>query len=54
MKDSFPKGNINFNKLKKILSNHKKFEEEKVYPLLEGKLNKDEKNDIINKIMDII
>ena len=54
LKDLFPKGNINFNKLKKLLSNHRSFEEEKIYPLLEKNLNDEEKNNIIIKIKDII
>jgi len=42
LKESFPRGNTSFNKIKKLLAVHKKFEENEVYPRLEEKLN--EKN----------
>jgi hemerythrin superfamily protein len=54
LKESFPKGNINFNKVKKLLATHKKFEEKEVYPQLEKKLSKEDKQEIIEKIMDVI
>ena len=53
-KESFPRGNINFNKLKKLLAVHKKFEENEVYPRLEEKLNEKNKQEIIEKITEII
>ena len=53
-KESFPRGNINFNKLKKLLAVHKKFEENEVYPRLEEKLNEKNKQEIIEKIAEII
>jgi len=53
-KESFPRGNINFNKLKKLLAVHKKFEENEVYPKLEEKLNEKNKQEIIEKITEII
>jgi hypothetical protein len=54
LKDSFPKGNINFNKLKHLLSNHKKFEEKNIYPQLDKEISDFEKSKIIKKIKDII
>jgi len=54
LKESFPRGNTSFNKLKKLLAVHKKFEENEVYPKLEGKLNDKNKQEIIDKIVDII
>ena len=53
-KESFQRGNINFNKLKKLLAVHKKFEENEVYPKLEEKLNEKNKREIIKKITEII
>ncbi|MCK5030433.1 MAG: hemerythrin domain-containing protein [Thermoplasmatales archaeon] len=53
-KESFQRGNINFNKLKKLLAVHKKFEENEVYPRLEEKLNEKNKQEIIEKIAEII
>ena len=53
-KESFPRGNINFYKLKKLLAVHKKFEENEVYPRLEEKLNEKNKQEIIEKITEII
>jgi len=53
-KESLPRGNINFNKLKKLLAVHKKFEENEVYPRLEEKLNEKNKQEIIEKITEII
>ena len=53
-KELFPRGNINFNKLKKLLAVHKKFEENEVYPRLEEKLNEKNKQEIIEKIIEII
>ena len=54
LKESFPKGNTRFNKLKKLLQAHKDFEEKKVYPLLEKNLNAKNKQQIIMKIKEII
>jgi hypothetical protein len=54
LKDSFPKGNINFNKLKHLLSNHKKFEEKTIYPQLDKEISDFEKSKIIQKIKEII
>jgi len=54
LKESFPRGNTSFNKLKKLLAVHKKFEENEVYPKLEEKLNDKNKQEIIDKIADII
>jgi len=54
IKDSFPKGNINFHKLKHLLYNHKKFEENNIYPQLDKDINDFEKSKIIKKIMEII
>jgi len=54
LKESFPRGNTSFNKLKKLLAVHKKFEENEVYPKLEEKLNDKNKQEIIDKIVDII
>jgi hemerythrin superfamily protein len=54
LKESFPKGNTRFNKLKKLLQAHKNFEEKKVYPLLEKNLNAKNKQQIIMKIKEII
>ena len=53
-KESFPRGNTSFNKLKKLLAVHKKFEENEVYPKLEEKLNEKNKREIIEKITEII
>ena len=39
LEESFPKDNANFNRLKRILASHKKFEEDKVYPRLEERLD---------------
>ena len=54
LEESFPRGNANFNKLKRLLAVHKKFEENEVYPKLEEKLNEKNKRDIIEKITEII
>ena len=54
LEESFPRGNANFNKLKRLLAVHKKFEENEVYPKLEKKLNEKNKRDIIEKITEII
>jgi hemerythrin superfamily protein len=54
LKESFPRGNTSFNKLKKLLAVHKKFEENEVYPKLEEKLNEKNKREIIEKITEII
>ncbi len=54
LEESFPRGNTNFNKLKRLLAVHKKFEENEVYPKLEEKLNEKNKRDIIEKITEII
>ena len=54
LKESFPRGNTSFNKLKKLLAVHKKFEENEVYPRLEEKLNEKNKQEIIEKIAEII
>ena len=54
LKESFPRGNTSFNKLKKLLAVHKKFEENEVYPKLEEKLNEKNKREIIKKITEII
>jgi len=54
LKESFPRGNTSFNKLRKLLAVHKKFEENEVYPKLEEKLNDKNKQEIIDKIADII
>jgi len=54
LKESFPRGNINFKKLKKILAVHKKFEENEIYPKMEDKLDEKNKQEIIDKITDII
>ena len=54
LKDSFPKGNINYHKLKHLLSNHKKFEENDIYPQLDKDISNFEKSKIINKILEII
>lgn len=54
LKDSFPKGNINYHKLKHLLSNHKKFEENDIYPQLDKDISNFEKSKIIKKIMEII
>jgi len=54
LEESFPKGNINFYKLKKILSNHRKFEEERIYPLLDENLSQSKKLSIVNKISELI
>ncbi len=54
LKESFPRGNTSFNKLKKLLAIHKKFEENEVYPKLEEKLNEKNKREIIKKITEII
>jgi len=54
LKESFPRGNTSFDKLKKLLAVHKKFEENEVYPKLEEKLNDKNKQEIIDKIADII
>ena len=54
LKESFPRGNINFKKLKKILAVHKKFEENDIYPKMEDKLNEKNKKEIIDKITEII
>ena len=52
--ESFPRGNINFKKLKKILAVHKKFEENEIYPKMEDKLDDKNKQEIIDKITEII
>jgi len=54
LKESFPRGNTSFNKLRKLLAVHKKFEENEVYPKLEDKLNDKNKQEIIDKIIEII
>jgi hemerythrin superfamily protein len=54
LEESFPRGNANFNKLKRLLTVHKKFEENEVYQKLEEKLNEKNKRDIIEKITEII
>jgi len=54
LKESFPRGNTSFNKIKKLLAVHKKFEENEVYPKLEEKLNEKNKQEIIEKITEII
>ena len=54
LKDSFPKGNINYHKLKHLLTNHKKFEENDIYPQLDKDISNFEKSKIIKKIMEII
>jgi len=54
LEESFQRGNTNFNKLKRLLAVHKKFEENEVYPKLEEKLNEKNKRDIIEKITEII
>ena len=43
LKESFPKGNIRFIKLKNLLGAHKKFEENNIYPLLEESLSENNK-----------
>ena len=54
LKDSFPKGNINYHKLKHLLSNHKNFEENNIYPQLDKDISNFEKSKIIKQIMEII
>ena len=54
LKDSFPKGNINYHKLKHLLSSHKKFEEKNIYPKFDKEISDFEKSKIIKKIMEII
>ena len=54
LEESFPRGNTSFNKIKKLLAVHKKFEENEVYPKLEEKLNEKSKQEIIEKITEII
>jgi len=54
LEETFPKGNTNFSKLKKLLVAHKKFEEDEVYPRLEEKLDEESKREIIRKIKEII
>lgn len=52
--DSFPKGNVNFNKLKKLLIRHKNFEEQKVYPLLDKNLDYSHRKEIVNRIIELV
>lgn len=54
LRDSFPKGNLNFHKLKHLLAKHRKFEENEIYPKIDEKLNENEKNEIIKKITEIV
>jgi hemerythrin superfamily protein len=54
LEESFPRGNINFKKLKKMLAVHKKFEENEIYPKMEDKLDEKNKQEIIDKITEII
>jgi hypothetical protein len=54
LKDSFPKGNINYHKLKHLLFSHKKFEEKNIYPKFDKEISDFEKSKILNKIMEII
>ena len=54
LKDSLPSGNINFNKLKKLLNKHRTFEEQDIYPRLDMNLREKEKNEIIRKIKEMV
>jgi hemerythrin superfamily protein len=54
LKEELPTGNISFNKLKKLLYNHRSFEEENIYPKLDQNLSKRDKIEITRKIKDMI
>ena len=54
IKETLPSGSLNFSKLKKLLNRHKTFEEQDIYPRLDMKLPKKEKNEIIRKIKEMV
>jgi len=49
-KDLLRKHTIDFSKFKRLLTNHRNFEEENVYPKLDQELDKSQKNLICEKI----
>jgi hypothetical protein len=51
--DSFPKGNVNFTKLKRLLTTHKNFEEMEVYPNIDKNIDNKIRKEIIERIIEL-